>query len=424
MSSPDALAALRFPFVRAFAAGRTLGVIGAQIVSVTVGWQLYERTGDAWSLGLVGVFQLIPVLLLMVPAGNAVDRFPRRNVAMFAHVLLGLSALGLAWVSWQGASTATIYALLVLVGVSRAFSAPSVGTILPQLLAPEQFANANAWLSTTYELASLIGPAIGGALIALTGDPTLAYLVAAGLQGAFLLFLTRVPAAAPPVVTSARGARDVFAGFSFIRRNPVFLAAISLDLFAVLLGGAVAILPIYAKDILHVGPGGLGWLRAAPGFGAMTMALITTRLRPWRRPGVVLLTTVVGFGLSIIGFGLSRHVALSLAFLFLSGVFDSVSVVIRMTLEQMITTDALRGRVSAINYVFIGFSNELGAFESGAAAALFGPIVSVVGGGIGTILVVLGVARIWPQLRRIGPLHTLRPSDPAVEESIVQASGG
>ena len=205
----------------------------------------------------------------------------------------------------------------------------------------------------------------------------------------------------------------MFAGFRFIRHNPLFLAAITLDLFAVLFGGAVALLPIFAKDILHVGPAGLGWLRAAPGAGALTMALLTTRLRPWPRPGRMLLLVVAGFGLAMIGFGLSRSFTISLACLFLTGVFDNVSVVIRLTLEQMITPDHLRGRVSAINYVFIGFSNEFGAFESGATAALLGATLSVVGGGLATLLVVAVVAKTWPELLRLGPLHSLTPREAA-----------
>ena len=214
------------------------------------------------------------------------------------------------------------------------------------------------------------------------------------------------PASARPTTT---GARELFAGFTFIRRRPVFLAAITLDLFAVLFGGAVALLPIFAKDILRVGPLGLGWLRAAPALGAMCMALVMTRLPPWRRPGYALLLTVAGFGLATLGFGLSRSMALSMICLFLTGVFDSVSVVIRLTLEQILTPDALRGRVSAIHYVFIGFSNEFGAFESGATAALLGPVLSVAGGGLAALLVVGLVALVWPDLARLGPLTSLQP---------------
>lgn len=411
MTARDPFAGLRIPVVRSFALGRAAAVISGQIVSVAVGWQLYERTGSAFSLGLVGAFEILPVLFFTFPAGNAADRRPRRNVAIAAHTAFAVVALGLAAVSAAGAPTAVVYALLVAGGTARTFSGPSVGTILPQLLAPEQYANVNAWIATTYEVASISGPALGGALIASTGSATAAYVVAAAGQVVFVALLSRLPRKDPPPAPAVRTRADFFAGFSFIRRNPVFLAAITLDLFAVLLGGAVALLPIFAKDVLHVGPQGLGWLRAAPAIGALSMALLSTHLAPFRRPGRVLLATVAGFGLATIGFGLSRHLALSLLCLFLTGVFDEISVVIRMTLEQVLTPDALRGRVSAFHYVFIGFSNELGAFESGVTAALFGPFVSVVGGGIGTLLVVVTVSRVWKELAAIGPLHALRPPE-------------
>jgi MFS family permease len=412
----DAYAALRSPFVRHFAIGRFAAIAGWQMINVAVGWLLYERTGDAWSLGLVGVAELAPVLFLMVIAGNAADRYPRRNIGIFAHAVLTLAAIGLTIVSWSNGPTWMIYALLVLIGTGRAFASPSVNTILPQLLDPAQFNNANAWLSSTFQLAAITGPAAGGMLIAVTGSATMSFALAAVGQLVFIVMLRTLPVR-PPAASAKRSAADVFAGFRFVRRNPLFLAAITLDLFAVLFGGAVALLPIFAKDILQVGPSGLGWLRAAPALGALTMALVTTRVRPWKRPGVVLLFAVAGFGLATIGFGLSRSFPLSLACLFLTGVLDNVSVVIRLTLEQTITPDHLRGRVSAINYVFIGFSNEFGAFESGATAALFGPTLSVVGGGIATLCVVTTVHAVWPQLARIGPLHTLKPA----EESAVVA---
>ena len=381
------------------------------MINVAVGWMLYERTGDAWALGLVGAVELAPVLLLMIVAGNAADRYPRRNIGIFAHTLLTLVATGLALVSAADGPLWVIYSLLALVGTARAFASPSVNTILPQLLAPAEFANANAWLSSTFQLAAISGPAVGGVLIALTGGATAAFALAAVGQVVFVAALSTMPVRRPPPTTARRSAGDVFAGFRFVRDNPLFLAAITLDLFAVLFGGAVALLPIYAKDILAVGPAGLGWLRAAPGVGALTMALITTRLQPWQRPGRILLMVVAGFGLATIGFGLSRSFALSMLCLFLTGVFDNVSVVIRLTLEQTITPDHLRGRVSAINYVFVGFSNEFGAFESGATAALVGPTLSVVGGGLATLLVVVIARTAWPQLARIGPLHTLAPDN-------------
>ena len=381
------------------------------MINVAVGWMLYERTGDAWALGLVGAVELAPVLLLMIVAGNAADRYPRRNIGIFAHAMLTLVATGLALVSAANGSLWVIYSLLALVGTARAFASPSVNTILPQLLAPAEFANANAWLSSTFQLAAITGPAIGGLLIALTGSATLAFALAAVGQVVFVVALSTMPVRRPPPATSRHRAGDVFAGFRFVRNNPLFLAAITLDLFAVLFGGAVALLPVFAKDILAVGPAGLGWLRAAPAVGALTMALVTTRLQPWQRPGRILLLVVAGFGLATIGFGLSRSFPLSMACLFLTGVFDNVSVVIRLTLEQTITPDHLRGRVSAINYVFVGFSNEFGAFESGATAALLGPTLSVIGGGLATLLVVSIVRAAWPQLFRIGPLHTLAARD-------------
>jgi MFS family permease len=409
MSDTDAYAALRNPIVRRFAGGRFGAVLGLQMISVAVGWHLYERTASAWALGLVGAIELAPVFLLLPITGTVADRFPRRHVAALAHLSLGLAGFGLAAVAWRDLPVGMIYALLALVGTGRAFAMPAAATILPRLLTPSEFANANAWISSTFQFAAVTGPALAGALIAVTGSATAA-LVLAGLgELLFVSQLLRLPDV--PVLATARegGWRSVFAGFRFVRGSRVYLAAITLDLFAVLFGGATALLPIFAKDILQVGPQGLGWLRAAPAAGSMLMALVQTRLPPWRQPGRVLLTAVTGYGIATIGLGLSRDFFLSLACLFATGMFDSISVVIRLTLEQLITPDELRGRVSAIKSGLVGFSNEFGAFESGATAALFGPIASVVGGGLGVLLVVAGVRRVWPELWRLPPLHTLRP---------------
>lgn len=405
----DSLEALRNPYVRAFAIGKVTSYMGAQIISVAVGWELYERTNDAWVLGLVGLFEILPVVFLMLPAGNAADRFARRNVGILSYSLLVLAALGLTYVSWAQAPVEIVFALLAIVSGTRSFASPSVESLLPQIIDRRLFGNAQAWLVSTGQLSSISGPAIGGLLIWALGSATWTYLIAAVLELGFVVTLLTFPAIKPPPPTGKQTVRDVFAGLGFIRRNPVFLAAITLDLFGVMLGGAVALLPIFAKDVLQVGPSGLGLLRAAPAVGALLAALLVTRLPPWRKPGQVLLMVVVGFGLATVGFGLSTNIYLSLACLFLTGAFDSVSMVIRGTLQQMITPDYLRGRVLAVEYMFIGFSNEFGTFRAGAMASFFGPIVAVVGGGIGTIAVVAVVALLWPALARIGPLNTLKP---------------
>ncbi len=410
MPSTDAYAALRNPVVRRYAFGRFGAVLGLQILSVSVGWHLYERTGSAWALGLVGATELLPVFLLMPVTGTVADRLPRRLVAAAAHSVLAVATALMALATVRGGSVLPIYALLVVVGTGRAFAMPAVQTILPRLLSPREFANANAWVSSTFQLAAITGPALAGALIAWTGTAWLALAVASAGQLLFVSQLLRLPEGPPVAPTTQKAWDGVFEGFRFVRASPIYLAAITLDLFAVLLGGATALLPIFAKDVLHVGPSGLGWMRAAPALGAMLMALVQTHLPPWERPGRVLLGAVAGFGVATIGLGLSRWFPLTLVCLFFTGVFDSVSIVIRLTLEQVITPDALRGRVAAIKSVFVGFSNEFGAFESGATAALFGPIASVVGGGLGVLVVVVAIRRTWPELWSLAPLHTLRPS--------------
>ncbi|MFN8525431.1 MAG: MFS transporter [Chloroflexota bacterium] len=418
-SRHDSMAALKHPYVRALIIGRVASAIGMQFVSVAVGWELYERTGDAWALGLVGLIQVIPVLALMLPAGNAADVYPRRHIAMAAQAVLAIASLGLAVVSWMQAPVEIVYGLLLITGVGRAFSMPATSTMLPQLIEPRQYANANAWTMTCQQVASVTAPALCGYLIWLSGAATTSYAVAGVGQLVHIAMLATLPVVAPQARAGARTVMDLLAGVLFIRRQPIFLSAITLDLFAVLLGGATALLPVYAKDILQVGPDGLGLLRAAPSLGAMVTAYIATRIPPWERPGRVLMMMVAAFGVATVGFGLSRDMTLSLVCLFFIGASDSISMVIRHTLQQVITPDHLRGRVAATSSVFIGLSNELGAFESGAVAALFGAVVSVVGGGIGTLVVVTIVALLCPALAKIGPLHTLRPAAEPVEAEAV-----
>ncbi len=407
------------PFLRSFVCGRVTSVIGTQIITISAQWQLYDITHDPWSLAVVGLVELAPALMFFLPAGYVSDHFPRRSVAMSTNVLLAFAAAGLAAVAYLHLPITYIYMLLFVIGVARSFGAPSIGTIIPQLLKPEQLPGATAWMSSSYELAAISGPAIGGFLIAVS--PTLAFSVAAVGPLVFAAILFMFPSL-PSKHDQQRGFSELLVGMRFIKRNPLFLSAITLDLFVVLFGGAVALLPVFASDILKVGPAGLGCLRAAPALGALTMALVLTRIRPWARPGYVLYIAVIGFALANIGFALSTSFALSLVMLYMSGLCDEVSVVVRSTVEQLTTPDHLRGRVSAVNQVFIGFSNELGAFESGSAARLFGPVWGTVGGGVISIVVVGVVALLWPELRRIGPLHTLRPLELPPEERSTQAT--
>jgi MFS family permease len=405
----DSFAAFRHPGVLRFAFGRLCSAMATNIVSVAVGWQLYERTHSAFALGLTGLVELVPVLLLFLPAGTLADRMPRRTLAIGAHLLMASCAAALAGLTLLEGPIWLYYVVLAFTGVAMAFRAPSVGPMLPALVPKEDFGNANAWFSSTFELAAMAGPALGGALIAWFTNATVAFGVACAAHLGFVAVLASLPAHPPAHSGRAVHLGDMLAGLRFVFSAKVFLAAITLDLFGVLFGGATALLPIFAKDILYAGPVGLGWLRAAPALGAFSMALLQTRLPPWKRPGHTLLSTVVGFGLATVGFGLSKSFVLSFVMLFFIGLFDNVSVVIRSTLEQALTPDAMRGRVSSINHVFIGLSNELGSFESGSTAALFGAVGSVVGGGLGTLLVVLLVVVAWPQLRALAPLHTLTP---------------
>jgi hypothetical protein len=406
--TPDRFAALRDAHIRALVLGEIVSSTATRCISIAVGWELYELTHDPWALGLIGVAEIVPAVLLMLPAGHAADRFPRRNVAMLGYALLSLTAVGLALVSWMQAPVAWIYAMLAVIGTARALASPSIDSMLPQLVHPRHLIAAQAWMESSGQLSSIGGVVAGGLLVAAVGAAYWAYIFAAGLCIVYVAVLGTLPAIRP-VRIEKTSAGDLFAGLAFIRRTPVFLAAITLDLFAVLLGGAVALLPIFAKDILVVGPSVLGILQAAPSVGALVMGLVLAHRPPSRRPGLLLLVVIAAFGLATIGFGLSRDLALSLGCLLLIGMFDAVSGVIRGALQQIVTPDHLRGRVAAAEQVFVGFSNELGAVESGAVAALIGPVGAVVSGGLGTLAAVAAVALVWPALARTGPLHTLQP---------------
>lgn len=383
---------------------RNLGRIGSQLTSVAIGWELYTRTREPMALAYVGLVQFLPVLVLAIPAGHAADRFGRKPIVQSAHLVLAFCSLGLALVSGLQAPVPWVYLCLLCAGLARGFSAPAAASMLPQFVPPEQFESAIRWNSSVSQIASMLGPALGGAVIALGSSATPAFLLDAGLTlAAFLFIALAVPRyRQEPRRSVPLTLESLTAGLRFVWRTRIILATITLDLFAVLLGGAVALLPIYATDILRVGPQGLGWLQAAPSAGALCMALLLAHLPPLRRPGLAMLWAVAGFGVATIVFGFSRSFPLSLAMLFLTGALDNISVVVRSTLVQTLTPDEMLGRVSAVNQVFISSSNQLGGFESGLVANFFGPVVSVVSGGIGTLLVVSAVATAWPEVRAFG----------------------
>jgi MFS family permease len=410
-SEHDAYAALRHPGYRCLLSGAVLSGLGAEVQAVAVSWELYDRTGSALTLAYAGLAQFLPVLLLALPAGAAADRFSRKRLFQTAQATSAGVSILLAYLSVTNGPVVLFLLCLLIAGVARAFSAPARQSFLAQVVPLADLPNAAAWNSTGWQIANIAGPALGGLVVA-RAPPATAYAFAG--CGALVCVLLLVPIR-PFVVERTAGARSLSAlldGVRFVWRTKPLLSAITLDLFAVLLGGATALLPIFAKDILQVGADGLGWLRAAPAVGALLTALTLAHLPPLRRPGVAMLLAVIGFGVVTIVFGLSRSYPLSFGMLVLLGGFDNISVVIRSTLMQLLTPDEMRGRVAAVNTVFISSSNELGAFESGVAADWFGPIAAVVGGGVGTIVVVLVVLASFPVLLRLGPLHTLLVTPP------------
>lgn len=403
----DPYSALRFRNFRLILLGTFSSSIGTRMVEVALGWELYERTKSALVLGGVGLVLVIPVILLSLPAGHIVDRVNRKHVILFAEIFLAVGALGLTLSSYGQGSLLLVYACLLIMGAANAFGQPSQAALNSQLVPESVFENAATWGSSAWQLASVIGPGMGGLAIALFRSATPVYIidVFTALLFIVLLLFVRIEKYQSPQRKESTTWRSIIDGLSFLGKARVLLAAITLDLFAVLLGGATTLLPIFASDILHVGPVGLGWLRAAPSVGAVCVALILAHRPPFKHAGRTLLFAVAGFGLATIVFGLSHSFWLSLCMLFALGGLDNISVVIRETLLLTRTPDEMRGRVAAVNSLFVGASNELGGFESGLTAQFFGPIISVVGGGVGTILVVLLVVLLWPEMRR---LRTLR----------------
>ncbi len=455
MSAPEAphdpYAALRVTTYRDYMTGSFLSLIGRQAVSVAATWEIYQWTHSATALGLVGLINVIPLLVLSLPAGSIADRYDRRTIiarGAFLTVLLSIALAVLShfhaavpdlaplrWINgilrqlalvferhtdiatlnFDQPALPLMFLLLLAIAIVRILTWPARSSIIPQLLPTSALPNAITWNSSAFEIATVAGPALGGFLIA-AGGFQIVYLLDVALGLLFLFLLRRVryhpqPASVStaPFAPVKRSWRGVLVGAEFIWKRKVILGASSLDLFATLLGGATALLPIYADQVLHVGPIGLGWLRAAPSIGAFSMALWLAHRAPLREPGRALLWSVGGFGLAIVVFGFSHWFWLSFVALLFTGLFDNVSVVVRQSLVQLLTPNELRGRVTSVNQIFIGSSNEVGALRAGLMAALFGPVAAVVWGGIGTIAVAAFVAASLPALRRLPPLHTLKP---------------
>ena len=384
-------------FVR-FWIARVAGTMANQMLMVAVAWQIYDVTSSAWDLGLVGLFQFIPALLMTLPAGHLVDRMHRGRIFAVCMLMLGAVALLLVIATQGGFVTRELLlGLSIVLGVIRAFQMPAQQALIPLLVPQALLPSAIALSASGMQAAVICGPALGGVLY--VAGATLVYACCAGfslLAGLLTLTIQYEQRRSTEVATWG----TVFAGVNFVWHDKLLLGAISLDLFAVLLGGATALLPIYARDILRTGPVGLGLLRSAPAVGALLMSVVLTRWPLQRRVGYRLLAAVGVFGLATLVFALSTRFELSLLALLITGVADNISVVTRQTLMQMETPDEMRGRVSAVNSIFIGASNQLGEFESGATAAAFGPVGSVVLGGVGTLLVALAWLRLFPQLAK------------------------
>jgi MFS family permease len=375
--------------------------VGFQMLGVAVGWQLYELTGSALDLGLVGLAQFVPMVLLTLVVGQVADRADRRLIVSVCEVVKAAAAVALALGTiggWQ--SRTSIFALVALLGAAQAFENPAMTALVPEVVPRPRIAPAMAWVISAGQTAQIVGPALGGFLYA--AGPGAAYFTAGAMA-----ILAGALAAAVRVERRLRPREPitletVFSGVAFIQSRRVLLGTMSLDLFAVLLGGATALLPVFAKDILTVGPVGLGLLRSAPALGALAISVFLARYPLERRIGPTLFRSVIVFGVATVVFGVSTNFALSLVALTILGAADVVSMVVRMSLAQIRTPDAMRGRVSAVHSLFTGTSNQLGAFESGVAAALVGTVPSVVIGGLGTILVAALWMALFPELRRLG----------------------
>ncbi len=418
----DPYLALRFPNFRLLFLAGTLSVLVGGMQFVTLGWELYERFRDPLVLGNVGMAEFLPVLLLALPAGHMADRFDRKTIAVVSRIVESIASFGLAWLSWTRGDLSLIFLFIVITSMARTLQGPAVGTLLPASVPASAFSNAVTWQMTSVHIAGFVARGLATGLIAwfalsevpATGSinigATLAFLLAGIFSTVIAVSYVFLDIPKYAAKTEAATLKDVMAGARFVFREKLVLSAITLDLFAVLFGGAVALLPVFARDVLDVGPRGLFFLSAAPAAGALLMSVVLTRLPPIRNAGRTLLIVVAGFGLATILFGISQSFVVSIIALALTGAFDNVSMVIRGALVPMRTPDQMRGRVGAVERVFISSSNELGGWESGVTAYWWGAVPAVIVGGVGTLIVVGLVALGFPQLRTLGRLDQIEPA--------------
>jgi MFS family permease len=407
MSSPlptGSSALLQHKSFLLFLLSRSFSRFSSQIASVAVGWQIYDLTGSAFALGMVGLVQFLPTLLLVFVAGDTADRYERKRIAQVCLLVEALTALFLAWGAYSGSLTVVqIFIAMAVLGTAGAFESPTIAAMLP-LIAPQgALQRATAISSGAAQLATITGPALGGLAYAIA--PSVPYAVMAVFWLLGMVAMGAIQTAKSAVVRDAATPADLFAGVRFVRNNPSILGTISLDLFAVLLGGATALLPIYARDILQTGPLGLGILRAAPAVGALLMTAVLARYTINRHVGMRMFQAVIVFGIATVVFAVSQWMWLSIVALAILGAADTVSVVIRFSLVQLSTPDEMRGRVGAVNFLFINASNQLGQFESGVTAALFGAMPAAALGGIGTVAIALLWMKLFPALRDVERLE-------------------
>jgi MFS family permease len=398
-------AAFQYRDFRLFQGARLVAIIAMEMQALVISWQVYEATRRPLDLGLVGLSQFLPAILLFPIVGQTADRFDRRGIILVCNAVLVIASCLLLWESLQPQiNVHFIFAISALIGTVRAFNGPASQSLLPEIVRPHHFQNAVAWGSSVFMVATIVGPSLGGLVYAVGKGAPVAYAIVVGMYATALLFIFLLHVRTGRMEKRSTSLETVMAGLRYVWKKKVVLGSISLDLFAVLLGGAIALLPVVAEEVLHAGPTGLAILRASPAVGAALTGAFLAYFPLKKNTGAIMFWSVAIFGVSTIAFGLSRSLALSVVMMFIAGASDMISVVIRATLVQIATPPDMRGRVAAVNLLFIGASNELGQFESGLTAHWFGTVPAVLLGGVGTIIVVLLWLWMFPQLRDVDTL--------------------